>query len=280
MDSAEAEDARARRKRAFFRVRVSILLFVLLLVVYYAVRDLRSRMARNDWDRTVDVALVLVRVRGSAPVDDDAIAALRLRAPALEARLQAEMRRHAPERAVLPFKLRVFGPVEAPSPAPTPQGDGPPDLAKQALDLARWLREVDPRAGVEPKHHDTRIYLTLKRPESREHMSIEGVSEEGGRIGIVEVELDSTTVDLALFVVTHELMHTLGATDKYDASGLPRVPEGLAEPERSPLYPQSFAEIMTRSRPLSPTSGVVPESLDELAVGALTAREIGWTRGR
>ncbi len=280
MDPADADEARARKKRAFFRVRVSILLVVLLGVVFYAVRDLRSRMARNDWDRTVDVALVLVTVRGTPPVDDDAIAALRARVPALEARLEAEMRRHAPERAIRPFTLRVFGPVEAPTAAPTPQGDGPPDLAKQALDLARWLHELDPRAGVEPKHHDTRIYLTLTRPASTERMSIEGLSEEGGRIGLVDVELDATMVDLALFVVTHELMHTLGATDKYDAKGLARVPDGLAEPDRAPLYPQRFAEIMTRSRPLSPTEGVAPTSLDELAVGARTAQEIGWSAGR
>jgi hypothetical protein len=96
----------------------------------------------------------------------------------------------------------------------------------------------------------------------------------------VQVELDAaaTVVDFALVVVAHELFHTLGASDKYDAAGRPLVPSGLAEPERQPLYPQTYAEIMTRDRPVSPTAGMVPDRLDDFAVGAVTAREIGWTR--
>ena len=43
--------------------------------------------------------------------------------------------------------------------------------------------------------------------------------------------------DFALFVAAHELFHTLGATDKYDASGAALVPSGLAEPDLNPLVP-------------------------------------------
>ena len=46
-------------------------------------------------------------------------------------------------------------------------------------------------------------------------------------------------------VIAHELLHTLGATDKYDrATGQPLVPEGLGDPGQSPRYPQQFGEIM------------------------------------
>jgi hypothetical protein len=85
-------------------------------------------------------------------------------------------------------------------------------------------------------------------------------------------------VDFTLFVVAHELFHTLGATDKYDASGRTLVPKGLAEPDRLPRYPQIFVEVMARNRPVSSDEEKVPESLDELAVGPTTAKEIGWTR--
>ena len=73
-------------------------------------------------------------------------------------------------------------------------------------------------------------------------------------------------------------MHTLGATDRYDAAGRTIVPDGLAEPTRVPLYPQRFAEVMGRNRPLSLGEEVVPASLDELALGDRTATEIGWLR--
>ena len=79
-------------------------------------------------------------------------------------------------------------------------------------------------------------------------------------------------------VVAHELLHTLGATDKYDLdSGRPRAPDGLGEPGLDPTYPQAYAEIMAGRIALAPDEAVVPESLDEVVVGELTAREIGWT---
>jgi hypothetical protein len=78
-------------------------------------------------------------------------------------------------------------------------------------------------------------------------------------------------------VVAHELLHTLGATDKYEpGSGQPLVPQGLANPEQEPLYPQQSGEIMAGRIALAATTATVPEGLDQMLVGPLTAREIGW----
>lgn len=268
---------RAQRKRRFFLVRVATLLLVLFVVVLYAIRDFRSRRERNEWSRTVDVAFVVVHVDGTAAVDAGLVEALRARAAVLEERLHAEAQRH---RAGLPrpFRIRVLGPVDVRAPAPTAASNGPIDLAAQAWNLHRWLGEVDPRASVEPDLWDTRIYVCVRRPASDTRSVVEGQSQEGGRIGVVDVELDDSMVDLTLIVATHELMHSLGATDKYDAAGRTRVPEGLAEPNRVPLYPQRFAEIMARNRPVSGVAEAVPDALDQVAVGAATAREIGWLR--
>ena len=55
-------------------------------------------------------------------------------------------------------------------------------------------------------------------------------------------------------VIAHELLHTLGATDKYDLrTNQPAHPDGFAEPDREPLYPQSFAELMGGRIPVSNT---------------------------
>jgi hypothetical protein len=250
---------------------------VLFVVALYAVRDVWSRRARKDWNRTLDVAVVVVHVEGTAQVDPEATRALGERAMVLEDRLRAESERYHAS-APSPFRIRVHGPVEVASAPPTPASDSPVDLAKQAALLGSWLRDVDPKAGIVPEHWDTRIYVTARRPASKVRSFVEGQSERDGRIGVVDVELDPSMVDVTLFVVAHELMHTLGATDKYDALGRSLVPDGLAEPSRSPLYPQRFAEIMAQNRPVSPTSETIPESLDELAVGAVTAKEIGWLR--
>jgi hypothetical protein len=79
-------------------------------------------------------------------------------------------------------------------------------------------------------------------------------------------------------VIAHELMHTFGATDKYDfGTGEPVYPVGFADPDRKPLYPQASAEIMAGRRAISPTSAEMPLSLQAVVVGPATADEIRWT---
>ena len=85
-------------------------------------------------------------------------------------------------------------------------------------------------------------------------------------------------VDLAQLVrwiIAHEFLHTLGATDKYDPTdGQPLAPHGLAEPERSPLYPQRYAEIMGGRIARSADEAIIPKSLKYAVIGRQTASEI------
>ncbi|MDH3553063.1 MAG: hypothetical protein OER22_10660, partial [Gammaproteobacteria bacterium] len=76
-------------------------------------------------------------------------------------------------------------------------------------------------------------------------------------------------------IIAHEFLHTLGATDKYDpADGQPLAPDGLAEPERKPLYPQRYAEIMGGRIALAANDAVMPKSLKYTVIGPQTASEI------
>ncbi|MDP2829222.1 MAG: hypothetical protein Q8O37_11525 [Sulfuricellaceae bacterium] len=77
-------------------------------------------------------------------------------------------------------------------------------------------------------------------------------------------------------VMTHELLHTLGATDKYGAQNMPVYPEGFAEVKDSPQYPQRMAEIMAGRIPLSATRARMPSGLEECVIGYKTAYEIHW----
>lgn len=262
------------KRSVFFKVRVGLLLAALVLVVLYAIRDVRSRRARTEWDHTLSIALVLVEQR---PLAAGVTPALRARVPSLEERMTSELHRHRPD-APTPFTFRFVGPVTYPDPPPTPDGDGIADLAAHAYRTWRWTQAVDGAAGESLSGYDSRIYLVARPPASEERQVVEGVSQDGGRIGIVSVELDADMADLALIVVAHELFHTLGATDKYDASGRIKVPEGLAEPQLRPVLPQRYAEIMARNRPVSVAEEKVPTRLDEIAVGLVTASEIGWLR--
>jgi len=79
-------------------------------------------------------------------------------------------------------------------------------------------------------------------------------------------------------VIAHELLHTVGASDKYDGYGAPIYPIGYAEPLRNPLFPQPSAEIMAGRLPLSLQQSRMPDGLRDELIGPLTAREINWLR--
>jgi hypothetical protein len=251
-------------------LRLSVLFALLAAVVVYAVHDVRSRRARNEWRRTLDVALVVVTEPG---VDASATAELRGHTPELARRLTAELRRYRPD-APAPFAFVVYGPVPLGRPLPTPSGEGLVADARYAWDLHGFTSDVDGRASVPSRGFDARLYLVVRPPTDQ--ALVEGMSEHGGRVGIARAELDHDTVDLALFVAAHELFHTLGADDHYGADGRVRLPDGLAEPELVPSFPQRRAEIMARNRPVSATAEERLSTLEELGVGPATAREVGW----
>jgi hypothetical protein len=78
-------------------------------------------------------------------------------------------------------------------------------------------------------------------------------------------------------VLAHEILHTLGATDKYDLkTSSPLYPDGYADPEQEPLHPQEYAEIMGGRIAVSETEVAMPESLAYTVIGPKTAREIRW----
>jgi hypothetical protein len=261
-------------RRAFFRARVAFLLVVLAMVALWGWRDVRSRRGRNSWDRPLSVALVLVR---HGAIGSDAAAAFGSRVSELDTRMTDERRRYA-SVDMHPFAFTFVGPVDVAESPPSFSGESWLDAVKHTWALWRWTSSVDSAAHFDSSTYDSRIYVVARPPASAQRELIEGESEEGGRLGTVEVELDASMADFALFVAAHELFHTLGASDKYDSSGRTLVPTGLAEPDLNPLFPQRFAEIMARNRPVSPEEEDPPVSLEELAVGPTTALEIGWTK--
>lgn len=257
----------------FYRLRVGVLSSMLAAVTLWACYDVQDRRARNEWAEPLRVGLVLLR-RGA--VDSEALDALRLRARVLEERFAEEYGRYQPQSPKPMIQILPYGPVEVFEAPPSEPGSSVLERLVHAVKLWRYTRAVDRAAGVPSHQLDSRIYVLAEPPSAG---SVEGFSETRGRVGVARVDLDFETIDLALFVAGHELLHTLGATDKYDErTGKTLIPLGLAEPLQVPLYPQHHAEIMARNRVTSPHSEARPSRLSELRVGRRTAEEIGWTR--
>ena len=137
-----------------------------------------------------------------------------------------------------------------------------------------WAWRVD-APGVAP---DIKLFVLYHDPAISPAVP-HSLGVQKGLFGVVHVFADAGMQGSNDTVMAHELLHTLGATDKYDLrTDQPTQPDGYAEPDRDPLYPQSFAELMGGRIPESSTESSVPESLQQVIVGTKTASEIGWSK--
>jgi hypothetical protein len=138
-----------------------------------------------------------------------------------------------------------------------------------------WAWGIDSPPGPAP---DIKLFVMYHDPAISPSVP-HSVGLQKGLFGVVHVFADGSMKGSNDAIIAHELLHTLGATDKYDLrTNQPMHPDGYAEPDREPLYPQSFAELMGGRIPVSSTESTTPESLQQVIVGAKTASEIGWRR--
>ncbi len=130
-----------------------------------------------------------------------------------------------------------------------------------------------PKVNVKP---DIKLYLLYYNPKTHPVLS-HSTALNKGRIGRVNLFGDAKYAKKNLVIIAHELLHTLTATDKYDLNTtLPIFPDGFAEPDKQPLYPQDSAELMGGRVPLSESKAGIPTSLAQTLIGPKTAQEIGW----
>jgi len=97
-----------------------------------------------------------------------------------------------------------------------------------------------------------------------------------GLIGVIHAYAYEQQKAQNAVVMAHEILHTVGAIDKYDNNNLPIYPVGYAEPERQPLHPQRYAEIMAGRIAIDTHKAKMPASLSDTKVGTATAKEINW----
>ena len=172
-----------------------------------------------------------------------------------------------------PLKLQIAPPLYQLPPAVPPVGAR---LATAIWSLKMrwwtWRRErEDNLPGA-----DIQMFVLYRKADGT-RLPERSVGVQKGLYGIVNAYASRSMASRNRVVIAHELLHVLGATDKYDlATGQPLMPEGLADPNLKPIYPQGKAEIMGGRIALSRTRAVMPASLRSCVVGHETAAEIGW----
>lgn len=158
-------------------------------------------------------------------------------------------------------------------PPALPQDGSPLSAIRWSLQMRWWAWRHTPPSSPVP---DIKLYLMFHGAASEGPLP-HSVGLPQGRLGLVHLFASRPQQGPNLVVVAHELLHTFGATDKYDPSTLlPQWPQGYAQPGEAPHWPQHQAEVMGGRLPLSATEARMPHQLSETVVGPQTAAEIGW----
>lgn len=251
----------------FRKFRILLLLIVLATVGLGAWRA-NSRL--TAWEHTIHVAIYPVAADDSpatarfiAELSNDSFADI-------GEWLQGQSNKYG--RSVLqPVAVRVAPPVSDKPPLP-PSPASALDAVLWSLKLRWWASQHDQISGPKP---NVRLFVLFHDP-GRESALPHSTGLSKGQVGIIHAFASRQQRRQNSVVIAHELLHTFGATDKYDLSTRqPIYPQGYAEPDRQPRLPQEYAEIMGGRTPIDEQNAEIPGNLAETLIGPATAREIG-----
>lgn len=251
----------------FKALRVSILLLILFFV---AVSTWLTQARSTDWNNSLWVKIYPINADGSAEsrryIDSLTVDDFR----GIESFVARETGRYGHD---LQHPVRMeLGEEIMEQPPPLGSSPNPAQVMWWSLKMRWWAGQItkdqdDPRP-------DVRIFVRYYAPQS-DFLLENSVGLQKGMVGLVNAFGSRRFGGSNNVIIAHEFLHTLGATDKYNPeNGMPRFPEGVAEPDKQPRFPQRLAEVMGGRIALSELDAVVPMSLKYVVIGDLTAQEI------
>lgn len=245
------------------------ILLLLLLLAAAAIYTQQQRLGSRGWYQPLYVSVFPINAGGGVEITDY-IDTLRGDDFTVIDQFMARESERYDIVASIPTITRLGPRVDAIPPAPPAPDANVVSIMLWSLRLRWWAlwHTPDDADGV-------RVFVLYH--EARPNQTIEhSLGLQKGLLGIVHAYATHTQNEQNNIIIAHELLHTVGATDKYAPGGEPLFPQGYAQPDRNPLYPQARAEIMAVRIPQSQTSSTMPSSLSLTVVGAQTAREINW----
>jgi hypothetical protein len=252
----------------FKAFRILILLLILAGVAY---GTWRTKTRSVEWKHELPVNMYLVNGDGSEEV------AKYLRNLTLDnfkpikrfMRDEAERYGRASNASI---EVKLGGIIASLPPAP-PRNASALEAVAWSLKMRWWAYRNAETTGPGPQVKMFLVYFDPAQIKMLDHST----GLQNGLIGRVNVFTSQDMAKQNNVIITHEFLHTLGATDKYDpATNQPVYPDGYANSDLQPILPQRFAEIMAGRIPVSQTEATIPESLDDVVIGSLTAKEINW----
>jgi hypothetical protein len=249
------------------KIRIALLLFVLFLV---AADTYLTRYKAVSWNETLWVAIYPINPDNDPVVERYINHLTSQNFEQIESFFEDEAQRvHLP--LTQPFKVLLAHPVNELPPAP-PEDRSVLNVAWWSLKLRWWAYSHD-HTDFSPHIKMFVIYHNFDNEQRLAH----SLGMEKGMIGVVHAYAQRNMEGRNNLVIAHEMLHTVGATDKYDLqTDQPLLPDGYAEPDKTPLYPQRYAELMGGHIPLSETTSIMPRSLHSVLLGTKTLAEINW----
>ena len=245
-------------------------LILLLVLLFVAVNEALIKSRSTSWESPLWVRIYAVNGDGRNATEKYIDSLTRNSFAAVEKFVNSEARRHGV--LIDAIDVEYNGRLQS----------GPPELPAEQSVLGNIWWSLRFRAWAahrawnsDQDEGDVELFVTYYDIETT-HSLRHSVGLEGGLIGIINAFADKSYRGSNQVVIAHELMHTLGASDKYAVDSIPQYPQGYAEPYLKPLYPQRRAEIMGGRIPLSAQQAIMPQSLAEVVVGIQTAAEINW----
>lgn len=252
----------------FKLIRIFVLLCVLLFV---ALNAWLSHARSTDWNNTLWVTVYPINADGD-PATERYIDSLSVESIAdVEAFFVREVARYG---VSLERPVRMdLGPKLLEQPPRLAERPGILGTMLWSLRTRWWVGSVT--RGLQDIPPDVHIFVRFHNPESHRVLE-DSIGVRKGMFAIVNAYAGGAYKGRNNVVLTHEFLHTIGASDKYDLrTNQPIPPMGLAERDRRPLFPQRFAEIMGGRIALSASEAVEPKSLKQSVIGQETALEIG-----
>jgi hypothetical protein len=254
----------------FIRTLRQLLLFTLMVII--AIGSYLTRVRSTSWEEPLWVTVYPI-LADDSPTTRKYIDQLTTKNfIAIERFMESETSRYG-VNIERPVRIDV-GEVVTGMPPPPPASGNPVRIALWSLSMRWWAnRATTNQPGPEP---DIRLFLVYHDPALAARLP-HSLGLQKGLIGVVHVFADRHMQGQNNVVIVHEMLHTLGASDKYlPNNNLPIHPDGYADPDRNPLVPQKHAEIMGGRIPLSESAAIMPDDLRQVIAGARTASEIRW----
>ncbi len=255
----------------FKNLRILILIVILASVLLYT-QD--QRLVTQGWYKPLEVVIFPINADSSNKVERYIEKLKTKNFTDIDKFIKRESEKYDVVSSI-PTSTTLGKTVTTLPPRPPGSGSNPLAIAIWSMKLRWWAMKNTPD-DISNKH---RVRVFVLYHEDKPNQKLEhSLGIQKGLLGIVHAFASHEQAKQNNIVIAHELLHTVGASDKYDALGNPIPPDGLGEPERSPTYPQRRAEIMAGTIAHSATESVMAKSLKSCVVGEKTALEIGWLR--